>query len=53
MTAHLMSPTMKPAGKEPKALADPDGTDDDQDGGDDPASAHRHLLGGILATWTK
>ena len=53
MMAHLMSPTMKPAGEEPQALADPGGADDDQDGGDDPASAHRYLLGGILATWTK
>ena len=24
-----------------------------QDGRDDPASAHRHLLGGILARWTR
>ena len=37
-------------GKRPEPLADPGGADEDQDGGDDPASAHRHLLGGILAT---
>ena len=27
--------------------------DDDEDGRDDPASAHRHLPSGILARWTR